>query len=120
MGQFVTEPGSLERVLLAVAVTVIGIIIGVAECHRRVLRLDRLPVDRIAGIISAVLTFGALVLNQLGWYAIPAGVIGAGLLWLPQANGFFIAWQARRHPGQVFAPPTVDVIYGPLPRYRKD
>jgi hypothetical protein len=119
MGQFVTEPGSLERVLLAVAVTAIGIIIGVANAIVGWYALTGYRWTRIAGIISAVLTAGALVLNQLGWYAIPAAVIGAGMLWLPQAKAFFTAWHARRHPEQVFAPPTVDVLYGPLPRYRK-
>jgi hypothetical protein len=120
MGQFVTEKGSLERVLLAVAVTVVAILIGTANAIVGWYALTGYRWTRIAGIISAVLSFGALVLNQLGWYAIPAAVIGAVLLWLPPANRFFIAWTARRHPQEVFAPPTVDVVYGPLPRYRKD
>lgn len=119
MGQFVTEKGSLERVLLAVAVTVVAIVIGTANAIVGYYALIGYRWTRIAGVISAVLTFGALVLNQLAWYAIPAGVIGAALLWLPPAGKFFVAWTARRHPQQVFAPPTVDVVYGPLPRYRQ-
>jgi len=118
MGQFVTEKGSLERVLLAVAVTVVAIVIGTANAIVGYYAFTGYRWTRIAGVISAVLTFGALVLNQLGWYAIPAGVIGAALLWLPPATRFFLAWTARRHPQQVLAPPTVDVNYGPLPRYR--
>ncbi len=120
MGQFATKKGSLERVLLAVAVTVVAIIIGTANAIVGWYALTGYRWTRIAGLISAALTFGALVLNQLGWYAIPAAVIGAALLWLPPARNFFIAWTARRHPEQVFAPPTVDVVYGPLPRYRKE
>lgn len=119
MGQFVTEPGSLGRVLLAVAVTVIAIIIGTANAIVGYYAFTGYRWTRIAGLISAVLTCGTLVLNQLGWYAIPAAVIGAVLLWLPPAKKFFIAWTARRHPQEVFAPPTVDVVYGPLPRYRQ-
>jgi hypothetical protein len=119
MGQFVTGPGSLERVLLAVAVTVVGLIIGAANAIVGYYAFTGYRWTRIAGLISAVLTCGVLVLNQLGWYAIPAGVLGAALLWLPQAKAFFTAWTARRHPQQVFAPPTVNVVYGPLPRYRK-
>lgn len=119
MGQFVTEPGSLERVLLAVSVTVVAVIIGTANAIVGYYAFTGYRWTRIAGLISAALTFGALVLNQLGWYAIPAAVVGAGLLWLPPAKAFFTAWTARRHPQQVFAPPTVDVVYGPLPRYRK-
>ncbi len=120
MGQFATEKGSLERVLLAVAVTVVAIIIGTANAIVGWYAFTGYRWTRIAGLISAVLTCGALVLNQLGWYAIPAGVIGAALLWLPPAKKFFLAWTARRHPEQGFAPPTIDVTYGPLPRYRRD
>ena len=119
MSQFVTEPGSLGRVLLAVAVTVVGIIIGTANAIIGYYAFTGYRWTRIAGLISAVLTCGTLVLNQLGWYAIPAAVLGAVLLWLPPAKRFFTAWTARRHPQEVFAPPTVDVVYGPLPRYRQ-
>ena len=119
MGQFVTGPGSLARVLLAVSVTVIAILIGTANAIVGYYAFTGYRWTRIAGLISAALTFGALVLNQLGWYAIPAAVVGAGLLWLPPAKAFFTAWTARRHPQQDFAPPTVDVVYGPLPRYLK-
>jgi len=119
MGQFVTEPGSLERVLLAVAVTAVAIIIGTANAIVGYYAFTGYRWTRIAGLMSAALTCGALVLNQLGWYAIPAAVLGAALLWLPPAKRFFIAWTARRHPHEVFAPPAVDVVYGPLPRYRQ-
>jgi hypothetical protein len=118
MGQFVTEKGSLERVLLAVAVTVVALIIGTANAIVGYYAFTGYRWTRIAGLISAALTCGALVLNQLGWYAIPAAVLGAALLWLPPSHRFFVAWTARRHPEQSFAPPTVDVVYGPLPRYR--
>ena len=120
MGQFVTAPGSLERVLLAVAVTVIGILVGTANAILGYYTWTGYRWTRIAGLVSAALTFGVLVLNQLAWLAIPVAVAGAALLWLPPAGAFFTAWTVRRHPEQVFAPPTVDVVYGPLARYRKD
>jgi hypothetical protein len=119
MGQFVTTPGSLERVLLALAVTVVFLLIATANAIVGYYAWTGYRWTRIAGIISASLSFGALVLNQLAWFAIPAAIIGAGLLWLPRAGAFFTAWQVRRHPEQVFAPPTLDVFYGPLPRFRK-
>ena len=120
MGQFVTAPGSLERVLLAVAVTVIGILVGTVNAILGYYAWTGYRWTRIAGLVSAALTFGVLVLNQLAWLAIPVAVAGAALLWLPPAGAFFTAWTVRRHPEQVFAPPTVDVVYGPLARYRKD
>ena len=118
MGQFPSAPGSLERVLLAVAVTVIGLLIGTANAIVGYYAWTGYRWTRIAGLISAALSFGALVLNPFAWAAIPLAVVGAGLLWLPISGRFFTAWHARRHPQQVFSPPVTDVYYGPLPRYR--
>lgn len=118
MGQFPTEPGSVGRVLLAVAVTAIGIVIGTANAIVGYYAWAGYRWARIAGLISAALSFGALTLNQPAWAAIPLAVVGAGLLWLPPATRFFRAWHARRHPEPMFAPPTSGVYYGPLPRYR--
>jgi len=119
MGQFVTGPGSLERVLLAIAVTVIAILVGTANAIVGFYAWTGYRWTRIAGLISAALTCGVLVLNQLAWLAVPAAVVGSALLWLPPAGAFFTAWRARRHPELQFAPPTVDVVYGPLPRFQK-
>lgn len=118
MGQFVTTPGSLERVLLSVGVTVIGLVIGTTNAIVGYYAWVGYRWTRIAAPISAGLTVSALVLNPLAWAAIPAAIVGAGLLWLPPSARFFRTWQGRRHPGQAFAPPVVDVYYGPLPRYR--
>lgn len=118
MGQFPAEPGSIGRVLLAVAVTAIALIIGTANAIVGYYAWVGYRWTRIAGLISAALTVGAVTLNQPAWAAIPLALAGAGLLWLPPANRFFRAWQARRHPQPVFAPPISDVYYGPLPRYR--
>lgn len=118
MGQFETGPGSLERVLLAVAVTVIGLLIGVANAIVGYYAWTGYRWTRIAGLISAALTLGALTLNLLAWFAVPLALLGAGLLWLPRSRAFFDAWQTRRHPAPAFAPPVTDVAYGPLPKYR--
>ncbi len=75
---------------------------------------------RIAGIVSGVASLLVLLLNPVGWAAIPLALLGAGLLWTPRASSFFDAWQAHRHPATAFAPPLTSVQYGPLPRYRKD
>ena len=118
MAQFETAPGSLDRVLLAVAVTVVGLVVGTTNAIVGYYAWAGYGWTRIAGLISAALSFSALLLNPLAWAAVPLAVIGAGLLWLPPARRFSIAWHARRHPQQEFSPPVTDVYYGPLPRYR--
>lgn len=120
MGQFVTEPGSLERVLLAVAVTVITLLIAVPLAITGYYAWAGYRWTRISGLIGAALSLGALTLNLYAWPTIVWAVAGTVLLWTPSASRYFLAWRARRHPEQVFAPPTTNVYYGPLPRYRTD
>lgn len=119
MGRFVTEPGSAARVLLAVAVTVIALLIAVPLAITGYYAWAGYRWSRVSGIIGAALSFGALTLNVYAWSTIPLAVVAAGLLWLPASSRYFLAWHARRHPQQAFAPPTVDVFYGPLPKYRQ-
>lgn len=118
MGQFTTEPGSLGRVLLAVAVTVITLLIAVPMAITGYYGWAGYRWTRISAIIAAALSFGALTLNVWAWPTAAWAVAAAVLLWTPPAARYFLAWHARRHPTQVFAPPTTDVFYGPLPKYR--
>lgn len=118
MGQFVTEPGSLGRVLLAVAVTVIALVICAPLAITGYYAWTGYRWTRVSGLIGVAVSFGALTLVPPAWAAIPLAAVAAGLLWLPAATRYFAAWTARRHPAEVFAPPTTDVYYGPLPRYR--
>jgi hypothetical protein len=118
MGQFVTEPGSLGRVLLAVAVTAIALLIAIPLAITGYYAWAGYRWSRVCGVIGAVASFGALTLNVPAWATIPPAVLAAVLLWLPGASRYFSAWRARRHPEVAFAPPTTDVFYGPLPRYR--
>lgn len=118
MGQFVTEPGSLGRVLLAVAVTVIALVVCAPLAITGYYAWTGYRWTRVSGLIGVAVSFGALTLVPPAWAAIPLAAVAAGLLWLPAATRYFAAWTARRHPAEVFAPPTTDVYYGPLPRYR--
>lgn len=118
MGQFVTEPGSLGRVLLAVAVTVITLGMAVPLAITGYYAWAGYRWTRVAGSIAAALSLGALTLNVWAWPAIGFAGIAAGLLWTPAAAAYSLAWHARRHPAEVFAPPVAEVTYGPLPKYR--
>lgn len=118
MGQFTTEPGSLERVLLAVAVTVITLLVAIPPAITGYYAWTGHRWTRVSALIGAALSLGVLTLNPWAWPTIAWAVVAAALLWTPAAGRFFRTWHARRHPGQHFAPPTTDVAYGPLPRYR--
>ncbi|MGC3994596.1 MAG: hypothetical protein QM779_10885 [Propionicimonas sp.] len=120
MGQFVTEPGSLGRVLLAVAVTVITLLIAVPVAITGYYAWTGYRWTRISALVGAALSFGALTLNVYAWPTILWTAAAAVLLWTPPTARYFVAWWARRHPEQHFAPPTTNVYYGPLPRYRRD
>lgn len=120
MGRFVTEPGSSARVLLAVAVTVITLAIAVPLAITAYYAWAGYRWTRISALIGVGLSFGALTLNSTAWPTIVWAALVAVLVWTPSAGRYFATWQVRRHPQQVFAPPTTDVFYGPLPRYRRD
>jgi hypothetical protein len=118
MGQFTTELGSPQRVLLAVAVTAIALLIAVPLTITGYYSWAGYRWTRVSAIIAAALSVGALTLNVWAWPTIAWAVAAAVLVWTPPAARYFRAWYARRHPEQVFAPPTTDVRYGPLPKYR--
>lgn len=117
-GQFGEQPDILTRVVASIGLTLVALVIGVANAITGYYAWSGYGWTRIAGIVSGVLSFAVLLINPVGWAAIPLALLGAGLLWLPSSRAFFSAWTARRHPGVEFAPPVEQVFYGPLPRYR--
>lgn len=117
-GQFVTEPGSLVRIGLAAGLTVAVLLAMIANTIVGFYAWTGYRWSRVAGLIGAGLSLLLLLGGRLGWAAIPLAFIGAGLLWLPSTRRYFEAWWRVRHPSIEFAPPTQNVEYGPLPRYR--
>jgi hypothetical protein len=118
LGQLGEQPGILTQVLASIGLTLVALVIGIANAITGYYAWSGYDWTRISGIVSGVLSFAVLLFNPVGWAAIPLSVLGAGLLWLPSSRAFFSAWNARRHPGVEFAPPVEQVFYGPLPRYR--
>ncbi|MCE1174931.1 MAG: hypothetical protein LWW77_10040, partial [Propionibacteriales bacterium] len=109
-----------QEVLLMVALTVAVLAVAISAVITGYYAWFGHRWTRIAGIVSGVVSGLVLLLNPVGWAAIPLAIIGAGLLWTPRASSFFDAWANHRHPQTAFAPPLTSVRYGPLPRYRKD
>ena len=118
MAQFETEPGSLGRVLLAVAVTLIALLIAVACAITGYYAYDGRRWTRWSGLIALALSAMALMLNPLATAAIGLAALAAGALWLPASGRYFEAWRAARHHEPVFSQPPDHIEYGPLPRYR--
>ncbi|MGC3953788.1 MAG: hypothetical protein QM804_05980 [Propionicimonas sp.] len=118
MAQFETEPGSLGRVLLAVAVTVIVLLIGSGCAITGYYAYDGRRWTRWSALITLALSAMALMLNPLALAAIGLAALAAGALWLPPSTRYFAAWQAARHHEPVYSEPPEQVVYGPLPRYR--
>lgn len=118
MAQFDTEPGSLERVLLAVAVTLIVLLIGIACAITGYYAYDGRRWTRWSALIALALSAMALMLNPLALGAIGLAAIAAGAVWLPVSGRYFETWRAARHHEPVFSEPPDRIHYGPLPRYR--
>lgn len=118
MGQWETEPGSVWRVLLAVAVTLVAVLVGTVTSVVGYYAALGYRWTRIGGLVAAAISFASLTLNQAAWAAMPLAALGAALLWLPSNRRYVEAWARRRRPEPLYAPPIGDVFYGPLPRYR--
>lgn len=117
-GQFETEPGSLGRVLLAVAVTAITLVVGTLSAITAYYAYDGRRWTRWFGLVAFGASLLALMLNPLAWAVPVLAGLAAGALWLPPSGRYFTAWQAVRRDDPVFSQPPEQVAYGPLPRYR--
>lgn len=107
------EPGSLQRVLLAVAVTAICLTVAVPAAITGYHAWAGYRWARWWAVATAVLSFTALLLRPLAWPAIAAAVVAALLVWLPVSNRYFLAWQDRRRAVTPVRPTIGEVAYGP-------
>lgn len=112
------EPSTLARVGLIAAVTTTTLIAAAAASITGYYAWWGYSWTKISGIVSAATSLLVLLLNPVGWAAIPLVLTSAILLRLPGATRFFEAWQRHRHPDPAFRPPLEAVWYGPLPKYR--
>jgi hypothetical protein len=118
MSRWETEPGSLARVLLAVAVTAAALAVAVPAAITGYYAWAGFSWTRWSGLVTALFSGLCLLLNPLAWAAIPLLVAQAIMVWLPQSVRYFDDWRVRRHPAPELSEPVTAVAYGPLPRYR--
>lgn len=113
-----TEPGSLARVLMVTALFVATLLIGAGSIIAGHYAWRGFGWTRWAGVVAAGISLLALLINWVAWIGIPLIMAGAALLWTPTARRFFERWHLRRHPAPPVLGAPVEVLYGPLPRYR--
>lgn len=113
-----TEPGSLARVLLVVALFVATLLVGAAAIIAGHYAWRGFRWSRWAGVVAAVASLLSLLLNWVAWLGIAPIVAGAALLWTPPVRAWFDRWWLRRHPAAPVVEAPTNVYYGPLPRYQ--
>ena len=75
---------------------------------------------RVGGIVAFALSGLTYLLNPLAMVAMIPVAIGAALLWLPEIRRYDAAWGAIRTAPLVRRGWASNVMYGILPRYRRD
>lgn len=113
-----TEPGSLLRILMVTALFAATMLVGASAIIAGHYAWRGYGWTRWAGVVAAVVSVLALLLNWVAWVAIPLAVVGSVLLWTPPARRWFAQWHLSRHPAPIVVEPARDVFYGPLPRFR--
>jgi len=124
--------GTWPSILAAILLVATGVIVTAApwlaafnawEGRRwaRVFGVVCVPISGLAWFLTTGRpTFAppAQWLTWVPWLALPLCLIGAALLWAPPVGRFFADFIRVRAGVRPAAPPTKDVAYGPLDRYR--
>lgn len=115
---FTTGSGDLVRVGIVTAEFALVMVIGALALIAGYYAWWGYRWTRWWGLIAAVVSGGAWVLNPIAGAGSVGIIVGVALLWLPSVAAYNARWHARRHP--VIPTPDIrdSVFYGPLPRYR--
>ncbi|MDR1236723.1 MAG: hypothetical protein LBK28_00620 [Propionibacteriaceae bacterium] len=112
-----TYLGSGWRVLLAVALTVIGLLPSIAAAISGYYVFAGYRWARVAAIITFVVSGLGVLLNIFAYPAIALSLAAAVLAWVPPTTRYVASWHLLRHHEPTFSPPVSNVYYGPLARY---
>ncbi|MCL1838512.1 MAG: hypothetical protein FWG47_04245 [Propionibacteriaceae bacterium] len=112
-----TDYGSLWRIPLAAAITVLGLIPSISAAISGYYAFAGYRWARVATCITFILSGMGVLLNIIAFPAIALTALAAVFAWLPPMNRYYAAWYAIRHREPVFADSVNNVYYGPLPRY---
>jgi len=125
------NPGSVASILIAVATMLTGLLLIAAPLVAGYLAWVGRSAATWWAVGALVLTAATFVITppsagahwltptwpNIGWLAVPLTLIGAALLWLPQARRTFADWVSFRAPAAPGDNPT-NIVYGRLEQFR--
>ena len=114
------QPVSFLTIVMVLTIGAIGAVVATSACTIAYNAWNGHRWTRIGGIVALVLSGLTYLLNPLAMVAMIPVAIGAGLLWLPQVSRYFGAWRTIRIAPVVRGGWADHVMYGILPRYRRD
>jgi len=114
------NPVSFLTIVMVLTIGAIGALVATAAGAIAYNAWNGRRWTRIGGIVAFAISALTILLNPLAIVAMAPIAIGAGLLWLPQIGRYFSAWGTIRTAPAVRRGWATNVVYGILPRYRRD
>jgi hypothetical protein len=114
------EPVSFLTIAMVLTIGAIGAVVATAAGAIAYNAWNGRRWTRIGGIVAFAISALTILLNPLAMVAMFPIAIGAGLLWLPQVGRYLAAWGTIRTAPAVRRGWAENVMYGILPRYRRD
>jgi hypothetical protein len=114
------NPVSFLTIVMVLTIGAIGALVATAAGAIAYNAWNGRRWSRIGGIVAFAISALTILLNPLAMVAMAPIAIGAGLLWLPQIGRYFSAWGTIRTAPAVRRGWATNVVYGILPRYRRD
>ncbi len=114
---FDPRPGSGSSVVLVCVMAAIGVIMTAGPGVAGYNTWHGASWSRGAGIAACLTSLLAFFMTPWSWLALVFAAVGTGLIWLPQARGYFTAWREINSPTPPDIVPSTNVAYGPAPRF---
>jgi cation transport ATPase len=114
------DPVSFLTIVMVLTIGAIGAVVATAAGAIAYNAWNGRRWARIGGIVAFALSGLTYLLNNVAMIAMIPIAIGAGLLWLPVIGRYLAAWAVIRTAPAMRRGWAQNVMYGILPRYRRD
>ena len=114
------DPVSFLTIVMVLTIGAIGALVATAACAIAYNAWNGRRWTRIGGIVAFAISALTILLNPVAMVAMIPIAIGAGLLWVPQVSRYLAAWSTIRTSPAMRRGWAQNVMYGILPRYRRD